>query len=391
MKIAAFRSARSALTTLGWCLTLSLAQVLSCGPGEDTVQSENSPPESPTMDRLTGAPAHGSSNQLTRPVLSWKCNDADGDPLRFDLYLGTDAAPPLYSADRVTLCMVPGTLDFNTTYYWYVVARDDHGHQAASDTWSFRTRADLLQCDATGAPLVGIPPFTVNFSGTASEGVLPYTYHWQFGDGTSSNFLSPSHEYTQPGVYSAVFKTSDAELSTCSKALEIIVEGPPSCSGLAVPSVGPPPLSVTFVGTASGGRTPYTYHWSFGDGYTSTGQNSSHTFPDPGDYIAIFEVTGADGRTCQSLVGVTVGPSLTCDASGSPSSGPLPLTVRFSGFASGGKGPYTYLWTFGDGTSSGAQNPVHTYSRAGPFTAVLTVGDSGASTCSKNMRIVAGS
>jgi PKD repeat protein len=220
--------------------------------------------------------------------------------------------------------------------------------------------------------------------------VQPYSYHWQFGDGASSNLQNPAHAYTVPGTYMAVFKVSDAELSTCSKAIEITVEGPPSCSGLAIPAVGPPPLTVGFVATAKGGRTPYTYSWNFGDGYTSTDQNPYHTFPHPGDYIAVLEVTGADGRSCQSPVGITVGPLLTCDAVGNPPSGPLPLIVRFSAFATGGKGPYTYLWTFGDGTSSSAQNPVHTYNRAGPFTAVLTVGDSGASTCSHSLRIIAG-
>lgn len=383
-----FATLRNTLAILGLCLALTM--VKSCSQGNDTMQSENSPPGVPVMDALTGAPPQGSVQQLTRPVLSWKCEDADGDPLRFDLHLGTEATPPVYSADQITFCMVPGTLAFNTTYYWYVVARDDHGHQAVSETWSFTTRADLLQCEATTDQTIGPPPLIIEFDGSASQGVPPYDYLWQFGDGTSSNLLRPSHEYNTPGAYLAVFKTSDAEQSTCSRSFEIIVEGPPACSGLAVPSVGPPPLTVAFIGTASGGRTPYTYRWTFGDGYSSTDQNPYHTYPDPGDYVAEFEVTGADGRLCQSPVGVTVGPSLTCDAAGNPSSGPLPLTVRFTGYASGGKGPYNYIWTFGDGTSSSSQNPVHTYNRSGPFTAVLTVGDSGASTCSKSMRIVAG-
>lgn len=371
-------------------LCLGLFVVKSCSQGDDSIQSENSPPEAPTMDPVTGAPPDGAAQQLTRPVLSWKCSDADGDPLTFDLYLGTDPSPPLFVAGHITTCMVPGPLAFNTVYYWHVVAKDDHGHQTTSETWSFRTRADFLRCDAAGDPLIGLPPLIVSFTSAATEGIPPYVFHWQFGDGSSSNLQNPPHQYLQPGTYSAVLKVSDAEQSTCSKALEVYVEGPPACSGLAVPEVGPPPLEVAFVGTAKGGKTPYTYHWDFGDGYTSDEQYPLHTYPHPGDYLAEFEVTGSDGRTCASPVSVTVGPSLSCDASGNPASGPLPLMVRFTGSATGGKGPYNFQWTFGDGTSSSAQNPVHTYNRAGPFTAVLTVGDAGSSTCSKSIRIVAG-
>lgn len=364
--------------------------VKSCSQSDHSVEAQNSAPVPAVMDPLTGAPPDGASGQLIRPVLSWKCTDVDGDPLLFDVFLGTNSTPPLVSPDRITSCMVPATLEFNTTYYWRVVAKDDHGHLSQSSTWSFRTRPEALICNASGSPLVGPPPLVVNFLGEGSLGLPPYAFYWLFGDDSTSTSQNPTHLYTDPGDYSAVLKVTDTEYSTCSKLITVTVEGPPACNGLAIPSVGPPPLAVSFLGNATGGKSPYTYFWDFGDGYSSTVKNPSHTFVGPGDYTALFEVTGADGRVCQTPVGITVGPLLACDASGNPVSGPLPLTVRFTGFATGGRGPYLYLWTFGDGVSSSAQNPVHTYNRAGPFTAVLTVGDAGSSTCSKTLRIVAG-
>ena len=58
-----------------------------------------------------------------------------------------------------------------------------------------------------------------------------------------------------------------------------------------------------------------------------------------------------------------------------PASGEIPLTVSFTGSATGGTPPYSYRWTFGDGQSSTAQNPGHTYTQTGSFTATLTVTD----------------
>lgn len=64
------------------------------------------------------------------------------------------------------------------------------------------------------------------------------------------------------------------------------------------------------------------------------------------------------------------------DFSVSSSSGSAPLTVAFTGTATGGQPPYTYLWQFGDGLSSTAQNPSHTFTTAGIFPIIFTSTDS---------------
>ncbi len=60
-----------------------------------------------------------------------------------------------------------------------------------------------------------------------------------------------------------------------------------------------------------------------------------------------------------------------------PSNGLSPLTVAFSsaGTVNPGGGPLTYLWNFGDGTTSTAANPTHTYTFTGvkTYTVMLTV------------------
>jgi len=61
-----------------------------------------------------------------------------------------------------------------------------------------------------------------------------------------------------------------------------------------------------------------------------------------------------------------------------PTSGPSPLNVVFSSAGSSDPDgdPITYSWNFGDGGTSTDANPSHTYTKKGPFTAVLTVTDS---------------
>ena len=66
---------------------------------------------------------------------------------------------------------------------------------------------------------------------------------------------------------------------------------------------------------------------------------------------------------------------VNCEANG-PYSGYYQTNIQFNGDAFGGIPPYTYHWDFGDGNTSDQQNPTHSYSTVGTFTATLTVHDS---------------
>lgn len=58
-----------------------------------------------------------------------------------------------------------------------------------------------------------------------------------------------------------------------------------------------------------------------------------------------------------------------------PASGSAPLPVAFVGNATGGAAPYSFAWTFGDGSNGSGPNVTHTYA-AGNYTVELTVTDS---------------
>ena len=82
----------------------------------------------------------------------------------------------------------------------------------------------------------------------------------------------------------------------------------------------------------------------------------------------------------------------TAQAAADRTSGPAPLTVAFSsaGSADPEGGPLTYRWDFGDGTSSDAANPVHTFD-SGRYTVRLTTSDGELETVSAPIAISAGS
>jgi len=173
-----------------------------------------------------------------------------------------------------------------------------------------------------------------------------------------------------------VLTVTDSHSCQGSKSVVITVYPLPTATATAAPSAGCAPLSVSFTGGASGGTSPYTYSWVFGDGGTSTAQSPSHTYASAGSYTAVLTVTDSHGCQGSKSVVITVYPLPTATATAAPSAGCTPLTVSFTGGASGGTGPYTYSWVFGDGGTSTAQSPSYTYTGAGSYTAVLTVTDS---------------
>ena len=72
---------------------------------------------------------------------------------------------------------------------------------------------------------------------------------------------------------------------------------------------------------------------------------------------------------------------LQADADG-PHYGLINQPVQFSGSATGGYRPYSWLWNFGDGQTSNLQNPTHSYVNPGNYTVTLTVTDDSDNTSS---------
>jgi len=72
------------------------------------------------------------------------------------------------------------------------------------------------------------------------------------------------------------------------------------------PYAGDVDQSIQFSGTASGGTTPYTWAWDFGDGDTAAVQNPTHTYTAAGVYNVTLTVTDAASETATATTTATI-------------------------------------------------------------------------------------
>ena len=232
----------------------------------------------------------------------------------------------------------------------------------------------------SGSPRTGIRPLEVQFTDQSTTGTFPITsWSWSFGDGGTSTAENPTHTYADAGSYDVTLTvTTSAGSDSDTKAAYVVVSDPvqPTAAFSGTPRSGSIPLGVQFTDQSSPGTYPITsWSWTFGDGATSTAENPSHTYTSAGSYTVSLTVTtaaGSDGETKSDYI-VAVQPP-AADFEGSPRTGDQPLTVQFSDLSTEGSAPITaWAWTFGDGGTSTAQNPSHTYLAAGTFAVALTV------------------
>jgi len=75
------------------------------------------------------SPLNNAINQNTSLTLSWYSSDPDEDPLTYDIYLGTNNPPTNKVSTSQTAKSYNATnLSNSTTYFWKIIAKDDHSH-----------------------------------------------------------------------------------------------------------------------------------------------------------------------------------------------------------------------------------------------------------------------
>jgi PKD repeat protein len=145
---------------------------------------------------------------------------------------------------------------------------------------------------------------------------------------------------------------------------------------------GDAPLGVQFYDLSSG--NPTSWSWTFGDGGKSTARDPSHIYTSAGNYTVTLTAIGPGDSDIEIKTNyIDVTESATSPQApvasfyGSPTNGYAPLTVHFTDQSTGIV--ESCSWNFGNGGSSNAENPSHTYTSVGTYTISLTVSNTGGS------------
>ncbi|MBI4448850.1 PKD domain-containing protein [Candidatus Woesearchaeota archaeon] len=259
---------------------------------------------------------------------------------------------------------------------------------------------------ASANPTSGSSPLVVNFTINVTDNVQVQTVTIFFGDGQSQTLPANSrvtHTYQTPGTFNALIQAFDNAGAQSSQTIPIIVtaagnNSPPNITASVSPLTGNAPLTSTFQVNVTDTNGVASVVWNFGDGQSqSVAQNSviTHTYPNPGTFIATLTATDTIGaQSAQSFTVIVNNPAINAPpviiASVTPQSGIAPLSTLFNISATDNFRVNTVNVFFGDGqsqtlllggnNSSFSGSTSHIYTTVGAFNAtVQAVDDQGLS------------
>ncbi len=269
--------------------------------------------------------------------------------------------------------------------------------------------------DGSGNSVPGTPVRFEIASGSASFGGTTIANVTSTPDGIATAPQLTAGTISGPVVVTATAGTATAQF------LETVTNIAPVASFTATPTSGKAPLPVAFDGSASSDTdgTIVSYAWDFGDGTTSTGITTTHTYTIGGTFSPQLTVTDDDGATNTTSQEIVVAPPNVAPVAAFTATPMVPaalpecgddhdaaddqdecedasdyeseeyhralapsLLVAFDASASVDTDGTieSYMWDFGDGTTATGVTTTHTYTAAGTFTARLTITDNEGST-----------
>jgi len=272
--------------------------------------------------------------------------------------------------------------------------------------------ADSTSCNACFTT-ASSEPWVVSYD-NCSSGTPPFTYNWQFPDGSVSDLEDPIWSIPSAGQWVTCLTITDMNGCTSTVCDSVILDANgtvdptivacQSCFVVAqateVGSGEPIPYTAYFNANCLVGMPNYLAFFDYGDG-TSDWAIPDHTYPGPGIYVACLTITDAVNCTstfCDTVLvdlqgNVNIVPPPPCEAAFSvmqayqwvdsvtnPNGGggePIPNELWVWNLSACGNGNCQFLWSFGDGTSSTEAYPSHTYSSSGSYELCLTINDNG--------------
>jgi len=197
------------------------------------------------------------------------------------------------------------------------------------------------------------------------------TYLWDYGDGnTSTNPSDSIHQYTVGGVYNICLTVSNSMTSCTNTHCQTAYIS--SCSASYTFVADTTSNGVTF--TAGGSGSPTNYQWTFGDGTSSTQQNPYHLYTNSGNYSVCLTVSSTVDSACYDTFCGTVTAGNVCSANFIIIQDSTNMYNYFIYNNASSNGTITsYLWNWGDSTTSTTAYPVHTYNWSIPYQICLTI------------------
>lgn len=123
------------------------------------------------------------------------------------------------------------------------------------------------------------------------------TYLWDFGDSQTSTEVNPVHAYEVAGSYTVqLTATGDGGSNTTSQPVTI-TEPVPLASFVADKSIAKPGDTISFTNYS---LFATQYSWDFGDGTTSTAEQTTHSYAEVGTFTVTLTATGVGGSDVDS-------------------------------------------------------------------------------------------
>ena len=229
---------------------------------------------------------------------------------------------------------------------------------------------DCLGFAADFSTTINQQTFEVQFEDQTNAS--PDGWLWTFGDGAASTLQNPTHTFTDRGDYQVCLIASDS--NGCKDTIcQIITIGEFVCEASFRYEVDG--LTVNFFDESQTSEPIKNWTYSLGNNLQITGMaDASYTYDSLGVYEVCLQIEADTCIADTCLIIDLTDPCLSFKAEFAHTiSSVNDLGVQFLDLTSGS--PNSWLWGFGDGTTSSDQNPYHEYTQPDVYKVCLLVQD----------------
>lgn len=252
----------------------------------------------------------------------------------------------------------------------YTVSLATTSSDGCSDTMRKVSVLNIQNINTTfNAPDSACINTNINFTNTATP--APLSSNWIFGDGNTSTAINPVKSYSATGVYTVTLYNTYAYCTDSFTKIIRINPRPVANFTSDVTIRCQPNLTVNFQDQST---NALSWQWDFGDGTTSNQQNPSHTYTNYGSFNVQLIVTNSSGCTDtirrNNYIRIA---RPVINFPNMPQNGCIPYPIAPIANIVTLDAVTSYLWNFGDGTTSTSPNPSHTYNTQGTYSISLTI------------------